>query len=44
MAHFFQVLPWQMRTLTPFEHDRLVEQTRRELDAIAAAQRGSRRS
>lgn len=37
MAHYFHIQPWDMRRLTPWEHDVLVAQTKIELDAIAKA-------
>jgi len=37
MAHYFHIQPWQMRSLTPWEHDSLVHQTNVQLKAINEA-------
>jgi hypothetical protein len=34
MAHYFHIQAWQMRRLTPWEHDSLVEQTNVQIASL----------
>jgi len=35
MAHYFHIQAWQMRQLTPWEHDSLVAQTTVQIAAVS---------